>query len=101
MIKIEDFNTVEKFRTFIINYLKKNNIYSKFVYNIEICPIYYTNIHNYIDYFYIKKIKLRDFFTLSFNWKCSIEGEDYWVHIHKDFCNYIKETMYYDDCWSD
>ena len=101
MIRIEDFNTIEKFRIFIINYLKKNKILSKFKNNLSKYPISYRGFYNYIDCFYIKKNNLENFFIYSFNWRSSLEGEDYWINIYKDFCNYIKETIYYDDCWSD
>ena len=51
MIRIEDFNTIEKFRIFIINYLKKNKILSKFKNNLSKYPISYRGFYNYIDCF--------------------------------------------------
>ena len=78
-----------------------NKILSKFKYNLSKYPIFYSNFYNYIEFFYIKKNQLGDFFIDSFNWRFSPEGEGYWCTISRDFCNYIKENIYYDDCWSD
>ena len=101
MIKIEDFNTIEKFRIFIINYLKKNKILSKFKNNLSKYPISCSNIYNYIQFFYITKVNLEDFFIYSFNWQSSPEGDDYWYDISRNFRIYIKNNIYYEDCWSD
>lgn len=101
MIRIEDFNTIEKFRIFIIDYLKKNKILTKFKNNLSKYPICYSNFHNYIEFCYIKKIKLEDFFMYSFNWKSSPEDDDYWCNINRNFYIYITNNIYYDDCWSD
>ena len=101
MIRIEDFNTIEKFRIFIIDYLKKNKILSKFKHNLLKYPIFYNNFYNYIEFFYIKKNQLEDFFIDSFNWRFSPEGDNYWCDISRNFRIYIKETMYYDEYWSD
>lgn len=101
MIRIEDFSTVNQFRIFIINYLKKNKILSKFKHNLSRCPISYRNIYNYIDFFYIKEINLEDFFIYSFNWKKSSEGVDYWYNINRTFRIYITNNIYYGDCWFD
>lgn len=101
MIKIKDFDTVEKFKTFIIDYLKKNKILSKFKNNLSKYPIHYSNFNYYINFFYDRKIKLEDFFIYSFNWKSSPEDDNYWCDINRNFCIYIENNVYYDDCWSD
>lgn len=101
MIRIEDFDTIEKFRIFIIDYLKKNKILSKFKHNLSKYPISCSDIYNYITFFYITKINLEDFFIYSFNWKNSPEGDDYWCDISRNFRIYIKNDIYYDDYWSD
>ena len=101
MIRIEDFDTIEKFKTFIIDYLKKNKLLTKFKNNLSKYPITFSNFYNYIEFCYIKKIKLEDFFIYSFNWKSSPEGDDYWCNINRNFCIYITNNTYYDDCWSD
>lgn len=101
MIRIEDFKTIDQFKTFIIDYLKKNKIFSKFKHNLSKYPISYSNFYNYIEFYYIKKIRLEDFFIYSFNWKSSPEGDDYWCDISKNFCIYTMNNIYYDDCWSD
>lgn len=102
MIKKEDFETVDKFKIFIIDYLNRNDIFSKFVNNISKYPISCRDVNVYINYFYYnKRIKLYEFFVYSFNWMKSPEGDNYWYNIHKDFSIYITKQIYSDECWSD
>lgn len=101
MIKKEDFETKDKFKIFIIDYLNRNDIFSKFVNNISKYPIICNNIDNYINYFYNRKLKLYEFFAYAFNWMKSPEGDNYWYNIHKDFSIYITKQTYSDECWFD
>lgn len=101
MIRIEDFKTIDQFKIFIIDYLKKNKILSKFKRNLSKYPISCSDIYNYIGFFYLTKKNLEYFFIYSFNWKSSPEGDDYWYDINRNFDIYITNNTYYDDCWFD